>query len=77
MATLVALMMVAVSTSETSVNFYEIARRNVPENEHLQDKPHSRYRTSVPAVQTSTLTWCNSLKSSIITLTKAISTFIA
>jgi hypothetical protein len=28
-------MMEAVSTSETSVNFYEITRRNIPEDSHL------------------------------------------
>jgi hypothetical protein len=31
-----ALMIEAVSTSETLVNFYEIARRKVPEYSHLQ-----------------------------------------
>jgi hypothetical protein len=30
-------MMEAVSTSETSVNFYETARRNIPEDSHLQN----------------------------------------
>jgi hypothetical protein len=34
--TLIALIMEAASTSETSVNFYEIIRRNIPE-----DKPFS------------------------------------
>jgi hypothetical protein len=33
-------MMEAVSTSETSVNFYETTRRNIPENCHL----HARRR---------------------------------
>jgi hypothetical protein len=28
-------MMEAVSTSETSVNFYQTTRRNIPENSHL------------------------------------------
>jgi hypothetical protein len=32
----IALMMDAVSTSETSVNFYQTTRRNIPENSHLQ-----------------------------------------
>jgi hypothetical protein len=29
-------MMEAVSTSETSVSFYEITQRNIPEERHLQ-----------------------------------------
>jgi hypothetical protein len=33
-------MMEAVSTSETSVNFYQTARRNIPEDGHLLT--HSR-----------------------------------
>jgi cell division protein FtsL len=32
---LIALMMEVVSTSETSVNFYHTARRNIPEDSHL------------------------------------------
>jgi hypothetical protein len=32
----ISLMMEAVSISETSVNFYETARRNIPENSHLR-----------------------------------------
>jgi hypothetical protein len=31
----IALMMAAVSTSETSINFYQTTRRNVPEDSHL------------------------------------------
>jgi hypothetical protein len=31
-----ALMMEAASTSETKVNFYQTARRNIPEDGHLQ-----------------------------------------
>jgi hypothetical protein len=34
---LIALMMEAASTSETSVNFYQTARRNIPEDSHLHD----------------------------------------
>jgi hypothetical protein len=34
----IALMMEAVSTSETSVNFYETTQRNIPEGCHLYDK---------------------------------------
>jgi hypothetical protein len=30
-------MMETAGTSETSVNFYQTARRNSPENSHLQD----------------------------------------
>jgi hypothetical protein len=37
-ATIIALMMEALSTSETSVNFYEATRRNIPEDSHLQIK---------------------------------------
>jgi hypothetical protein len=33
---LIALMMEAVSTSETVVNFYQPTRRNIPEDIHLQ-----------------------------------------
>jgi hypothetical protein len=33
---LIALMMEAESTSETSVNFYQTTRRNIPEDNHLQ-----------------------------------------
>jgi hypothetical protein len=32
---LIALMMEAASTSETSVNFYQTTRRNIPEDTHL------------------------------------------
>jgi hypothetical protein len=32
---LIALMMEAVSTSETSVNFYQTTRRNIPEDSHI------------------------------------------
>jgi hypothetical protein len=31
----IALIMVAASTSETSVSFYQTARRNIPEDSHL------------------------------------------
>jgi hypothetical protein len=43
---LISLMMAAVSTSETSVNFYQAFRRNIPEDSHLHTchrenlKPH-------------------------------------
>jgi hypothetical protein len=32
----IALMMEAIRTSETSVNFYQTARRNIPEDSHLE-----------------------------------------
>jgi hypothetical protein len=32
---IIALMMEAASTSETSVNFYQTTRRNIPEDSHL------------------------------------------
>jgi hypothetical protein len=35
---LFALMMEAASTSETSLNFYQTTRRNIPEGSHLQPK---------------------------------------
>jgi hypothetical protein len=31
-------MMEAANTSETSVNFYETARRNIPEDSHLKTR---------------------------------------
>jgi hypothetical protein len=37
-----AMMMVAVSISETSVNFYETIRRNIPEDSHLQKEHRLR-----------------------------------
>jgi hypothetical protein len=40
---LIALMMEAVSTSETPVNFYETTRRNIPEDNHL----HTRHRENL------------------------------
>jgi hypothetical protein len=40
---LIALMMAAESTSETSVNFYQTTRRNNPENSHL----HTRRRENL------------------------------
>jgi hypothetical protein len=33
---LITLMLEAVSTFETSVNFYQTSRRNIPEDSHLQ-----------------------------------------
>jgi hypothetical protein len=40
---IIALMMEAASTSETSVNFYQTTRRNNPEDSHL----HTRSRESM------------------------------
>jgi hypothetical protein len=34
-AMIIALMMEAASTSETSVNIYQTARRNIPEESHI------------------------------------------
>jgi hypothetical protein len=34
----IALMMEAVSSSETSVNFYQTTRRNIPEDSHLHSE---------------------------------------
>jgi hypothetical protein len=34
---IIALMMEAVSTSGTLINFYETTRRNIPDNSHLQE----------------------------------------
>jgi hypothetical protein len=39
----IALMMEAVSTSETSVNFYQTTQRNIPEDSHL----HTRHRKNL------------------------------
>jgi hypothetical protein len=39
----IALMMEAASTAETSVNFYQTTRRNVPEDSH----PHTRCRENI------------------------------
>jgi hypothetical protein len=36
---LIVLLMEAASTSETSVNFYETTRRNIPEDSHLHKIP--------------------------------------
>jgi hypothetical protein len=43
------LMMEAVSTSETSVNFYQTAWRNIPEDSHL----HNRRRDNLKFQQKS------------------------
>jgi hypothetical protein len=42
-ASIIALMMEAESTSETSVNFYKTTRRNNPEDNHL----HTRRRENL------------------------------
>jgi hypothetical protein len=39
-------MIEAVSTSETSVNFYQTTRRNNPENSHLQRCSNLKYATT-------------------------------
>jgi hypothetical protein len=42
-ASIIALMMEAARTSETSVNFYHTTRRNIPEDSHL----HTRRRENL------------------------------
>jgi hypothetical protein len=44
---LIAVMMEATSTSETSVNFYQTTRRNNPEDSHL----HNRRRENLQSLQ--------------------------
>jgi hypothetical protein len=46
-STIIALMMEAVSTSETSATFYQTARRNIPEDSHLNLASYSRECFSV------------------------------
>jgi hypothetical protein len=46
-ATLIALMMEVVSTTETSVNFYQTTRRNTPEDSHF----HTRRREKLKSQQ--------------------------
>jgi hypothetical protein len=41
----VALMMEAVSTFETLVNFYQITRRNIPEDSHLHNRHHENMKS--------------------------------
>jgi hypothetical protein len=43
-----ALIKKATSISETSVNFYHITRRNIPEDKHLQLSLHNSYLISFP-----------------------------
>jgi hypothetical protein len=44
------MMMAAVSTSQTSVNFYQTTRRNIPEDSHL----HTRHRENPKSHKTGT-----------------------
>jgi hypothetical protein len=41
----IALMMEAVSTSETLVNFYQTIRHNVPEDSHLHIRRHENLKS--------------------------------
>jgi hypothetical protein len=41
---IIALMMEAASTSETSVNFYQTVRHNIPEDSHLHSNESSAFR---------------------------------
>jgi hypothetical protein len=42
---LIALMMEAASTTETSVNFYQTAQRNNPEDSHLYTRCHENLKS--------------------------------
>jgi hypothetical protein len=42
---MIALMMEAVSTSETSVNFYQTIQRNIPEDNHLHTRRRENLRS--------------------------------
>jgi hypothetical protein len=44
---LIALMMEAVSTSETSVNFYQTTGRNAPEDSHLHIRRRENLKSQV------------------------------
>jgi hypothetical protein len=44
-APIIALMMEAASTSETSVNFYQTTRRNNPEDSHLHTRRHENLQS--------------------------------
>jgi hypothetical protein len=43
-------MMEAVSTSETSVNFYETTRRNILEDSHLHTHRHENLKSHIAEV---------------------------
>jgi hypothetical protein len=45
-----ALMIEAVSTSETSVNFYQTTRRNIPENSHLHTRRRENLKSQLQSV---------------------------
>jgi hypothetical protein len=45
LAASIALMMEAASTSVTSVNFYQTARRNNPEDSHLHTRPRENLKS--------------------------------
>jgi hypothetical protein len=42
---IIALMMRAANTSETSVNFYQTTRRNKPEDNHLYSRRHESLKS--------------------------------
>jgi hypothetical protein len=50
-----ALMMEAVSTYETSVNFYQTTRRNIPEDSHLHTRHQENLKSGLPILQRSIL----------------------
>jgi hypothetical protein len=43
-STLIALLLEAASTSETSVNFYETTRRYIPEDSHIPTRRHENLK---------------------------------
>jgi hypothetical protein len=45
----IALMMVSVSTSDTSVNFYKTTRRNNPEDSHLHTRRRENLKSHITA----------------------------
>jgi hypothetical protein len=44
-ASVIALMMEAVSTSQTSANFYQTTRRNIPEDSHLHIRRRKKLKS--------------------------------
>jgi hypothetical protein len=52
-----ALMMVTVSTSETSVNFYQTTRRNIPEDSHLHIRRRKVFKSHLETNFTPTSLW--------------------
>jgi hypothetical protein len=55
--TAIALMMEAVSTSETSVNFYQTKQRNIPEFRHLHTRHCKNLKYHIPICSQQMFTW--------------------